>query len=64
MDIVKVSDGYAIGYTASGEWMKYTINVQEAGDYNVGAYMANGSTDPEISLELDGKKATSINGTG
>ena len=64
VDIVKVSDGYAIGYTASGEWLKYTINVQEAGDYNVGAYMANGSTDPEISLELDGKKATSIKGTG
>ena len=64
VDIVKTTDGYAVGYTASSEWLKYTINVEEAGEYNVGAYMANGSTDPEISIEIDGKKAASITGTG
>ena len=64
VDIVKVSGGYAVGYTAASEWLKYTINVEEDGEYNFGAYMANGSTDPEVSIEIDGKKAVSFTGTG
>ena len=33
VDIVTCSGGYAIGYTATGEWLEYTVNVKEAGLY-------------------------------
>ena len=64
VDIVTGGSGYAVGYTTSSEWLKYTINVEEDGEYTVGAYMANGSSDPEISLSVDGKKVVSLTGTG
>src|SRR5207244_9013837 len=28
--------GYDVGWTAAGEWMKYTVNVANAGSYNIG----------------------------
>ncbi|MCQ2202775.1 MAG: glycoside hydrolase family 11 protein, partial [Bacteroidales bacterium] len=64
VDIVKANDGYAVGYTDTDEWLKYTINVEADGTYNVGAYMANGNADPKITLYVDGKKATSLTGKG
>ncbi|MCQ2198382.1 MAG: glycosyl hydrolase family 8 [Paludibacteraceae bacterium] len=64
VDIVKANDNWAIGYTTDSEWLKYTINVEESATYNVGAYMANGSSDPKISLSIDGKKAASLTGVG
>ena len=33
VDIVKSGTTYAIGYTAVGEWLEYTINVTEPGKY-------------------------------
>lgn len=34
VDIKKIADGgYAIGYTADGEWLNYTVNVTTAGKY-------------------------------
>lgn len=29
------SGGYSIGYVASGEWIKYTVNVEETGKYDL-----------------------------
>jgi len=50
VDIVKGGSGYAIGYTAEGEWMEYTVNVTEAGLYSFDANVASGSTDSAFSL--------------
>lgn len=33
VDIIKTADGYGIGYTVSGEWLEYTVDVKETGKY-------------------------------
>ncbi len=42
VDIVTGNGGYAIGHTASGEWLEYTINVQTAGIYGYKATVSSG----------------------
>ena len=47
VDIESSSDGgYDIGWTTSGEWLNYTVNVGASGSYNVGLRVAapNGAT--------------------
>ena len=45
VDIVTGNGGYGIGYTATGEWLEYTVDVKEAGNYKYTAYVACGSAD-------------------
>jgi hypothetical protein len=48
---------FYVGWTVSGEWIKYTIMVKEPGIYNVGLmYTANG--DGAISFDMDGRDLT------
>lgn len=42
VDIVTTEDGYALGYTEKGEWLEYTIEVEETADYDVIANVSNG----------------------
>lgn len=46
-------DSYAIGYTAQGEWMEYTVNVTEPGIYAFDLYAASGISGSGISLAID-----------
>lgn len=41
-DLVKGNNGTAIGYTASGEWAEYSVNVKEPGEYSFEATCSNG----------------------
>ena len=43
VDIVKGNNGYVIGYTASGEWLEYSVNVKEPGQYSYEATVSGGS---------------------
>ncbi len=52
VDIVKGNGGYALGYTAVGEWLEYTINVTKAGEYTYEAYVSSGVTGSGFSLGL------------
>ncbi|MCQ2065399.1 MAG: endo-1,4-beta-xylanase [Bacteroidaceae bacterium] len=52
IDIVTGNGGYAVGYTSTGEWMEYTVNVQEAGMYEFDAYVSSGVTNSSFSLSL------------
>ena len=45
VDIGTGNGGYCIGYTAAGEWLEYTVDVKEAGNYKFTAYVACGSPD-------------------
>ena len=45
VDFVKGNGGCAIGYTATGEWLDYTVNVKEAGVYSYEATVSCGSPD-------------------
>ena len=58
VDIVTCSGGYAIGYTATGEWLEYTVNVKEAGLYSYDAYVSSGATTSSISLSLSNDEGT------
>ena len=52
VDIVKGNGGSAIGYTAANEWLEYTVNVKEAGEYNCEAYVSSGTTGAAFTVSL------------
>ena len=58
VDVVKAGDGYAIGYTEKGEWLEYTINVQESGQYNITARVSNGGDVDGFQLYIDDQRIT------
>jgi len=42
VDIGQQASGqYHIGYIATYDWFEYTVNIQQAGDYNITAYVAS-----------------------
>ena len=55
VDIVKVEDGYAIGYTQEGEWLEYTVNVEREQEYALQVRYATSSENTGIKLYVDGK---------
>ena len=64
VDIVQGNGGYAIGYTSTGEWMEYTVNVNEAGVYTYTAYVSSGVNSSSFSLSLSNNGTlTDLTGT-
>lgn len=58
VDFVKGNNGCVIGYTAAGEWLEYSINVKESGDYRYEAIVSCGSPDGSaftVGVVKDGK---------
>ena len=58
VDFVKGNNGCVIGYTAAGEWLEYSINVKESGDYRYEATVSCGSPDGSaftVGVVKDGK---------
>jgi hypothetical protein len=53
--------GYDVGWTATGQWFKYTVNVASAGTYSVGSRLAspNGVTD---GLHIADSAGTNLSG--
>ena len=58
LDSADKSKGYAIGYTAEGEWLRYTVNFAETGAYEVKVNMATPSENAGVKLYIDGKAVT------
>ncbi|MBO4805495.1 MAG: cellulase family glycosylhydrolase [Paludibacteraceae bacterium] len=48
---------YNLGYIAQGEWVKYTIDVKQAGDYEFETYTNNHIDENIIAFTVDGKNA-------
>ncbi len=44
VDFVKGNGGVCIGYTAAGEWLEYSIEVTEPGEYSYEAVLASAAT--------------------
>ena len=55
VDIVEGGTGMAIGYTASGEWLEYTVEVPEDGDYAIKASASTGMESASFCFLADGK---------
>ena len=61
------SNGYHIGYTNKGEWINYTLQIEESAAYTVKARVASEQTGGEFHLSLNGQDVThtqSISSTG
>ena len=52
VDIVTGNKGYAIGYTANGEWLEYTVDVNQAGVYLYNAHVSSGTTGSGFSVSI------------
>ncbi|SHK69570.1 O-Glycosyl hydrolase [Fibrobacter sp. UWOV1] len=55
VDIYKKATGYVVGYNEEGEWLEYSVNVKEAGDYTMFASVATSNSTSGFSLSLDGE---------
>ena len=53
VDIVNGNNGKALGYTSTGEWVEYTIDVQEAGNYSFKATVSSGVNNSGFSINLN-----------
>lgn len=59
VDIVTASEGgYAIGYTEKGEWLEYTVNVEDDKEYDVTAYVSNSAEIDGFQLFVDDERIT------
>jgi GH35 family endo-1,4-beta-xylanase len=56
VDFVKGNGGTVIGYTAQGEWLDYTINVTQAGEYEYEATVSSGNDGAAFSLAIVNEK--------
>jgi len=54
VDISKGDEGYFINYTEDDEWMQYTIDVKEAGNYSISVMVASDSTGGKLSVLTNG----------
>ena len=58
VDIVALTNGYALGYTTVGEWLEYTVNVVTAGVYTYEALVSSGSDGSSFRLFIDDQAIT------
>ena len=52
VEIVTGNSGYALGYTTTGEWLEYTVNVKTAGKYSYKATVSSGLSGSGFRLGL------------
>lgn len=64
VDIYKKATGYIVGYNAEGEWLEYTVDVKEAGEYTVFAAVATDNETSGFTLTLDGEPLASFDTKG
>jgi hypothetical protein len=58
VDVEALDDGYAVGYTIAGEWLEYTVNVDESAYYKATVHYASGSESSGIQLLIDDEALT------
>ena len=58
VDLYKKATGIIVGYNSEGDWLEYTVNVKEAGDYTMFAAVAAAGNTSSFKLSLDGKDLT------
>ena len=58
VDIYQKATGYVVGYNQEGEWLEYTLNVKEAGDYTMFAAVATDNATSSFQLSIDDEAIT------
>jgi hypothetical protein len=52
------SNGYAVGWNATGEWLEYTVTVATAGTYNIDVRASSGLSTGAFHIEFNGVDKT------
>ena len=60
VDLYKKATGVIVGYNSEGDWLEWTVNVGEAGDYTMFAAVAAAGSTSSFQLSLDGKALTDV----
>ena len=60
VDLYKKATGIIVGYNNEGDWLEYTVNVKEAGDYTMFAAVAAAGSTSSFQMSLDGKTLTDV----
>ena len=63
VDLYKKATGIAAGYNTTGDWLEWTVNVAEAGDYIAAASVAT-EGEGAFTLSIDGKSIGEFTVTG
>jgi len=58
--ICRPEGGYNIGWIASGEWLRYTVDVEESGTYTASFRVATPHNSNAVKLRVDGTDACTI----
>ncbi|MCQ2061946.1 MAG: carbohydrate-binding protein [Fibrobacter sp.] len=58
VDIYEKGDKIVVGYNQTGEWLEYTVNVADDGDYTMTASVASANETSGFKLSMDGKDIT------
>jgi len=60
VDLYKKATGVIVGYNSEGDWLEWTVNVGDAGDYTMFAAVAAAGSTSSFQLSLDGKALTDV----
>ena len=60
VDLYNKATGVIVGYNQTGDWLEYTVNIAEAGDYTMTASVAAESESASFSLSIDGKSVAEV----
>ena len=58
VDLYKKASGIVVGYNTEGDWLEYTVNVAEAGDYTLYAAVAAAGSTSSFKFSIDGTDIT------
>lgn len=58
VDIYEKKFGNVIGYNQAGEWLEYTVDVKEDGDYTMFSYVASSNGTASFQIFMDNKAIT------
>ncbi len=64
VDLYEKETGVVVGYNQAGEWLEYTVNVKEAGDYTMYASVATDNSTAGFKLSIDGDAVAEVQVSG
>ena len=60
VDIYKKATGYVVGYNQAGDWLEYTVDIQEEGDYTLYSSIATSNSTAGFTLSIDGETVAEV----
>ena len=60
VDLYAKATGVIVGYNQTGDWLEYTVDIADAGDYTMTASVATESETASFKLSIDGKSIAEV----